>query len=286
MSTGTGMKPNDIRPETLPTLPEIAHKLLTLPLDTVDGEAQLLKLIGNDPVISSKIIGLANSSLFGAPIKISSISDAAMRLGLNTVKAVAIGIATMSVSGGARIGKFKPADLWAHSMAIAYSMHAISAAMPARVRPVDDSIFLAGLLHDMGYMALAHINPDVSDALFDAMKNIDLPLLETEREVAGMTHTEIGVALGHHWDLPEEIIAVMAYHHIPNDEKAQVGQPLVSMVNLAEKILPEFGLTASAESTISEQEWLDLGIDPARAERVIGQLQNVALMSKELSGIF
>lgn len=286
MSTGAGLKPNDIRPETLPTLPEIAHKLLTLPLNTVDGETQLLKLIGHDPIISSKIIGLANSSLFGAPLKLTSINDAAMRLGLNTVKSVAIGIATMSVSGDARAGKYKPADLWAHSMAIAYSMHAISAAMPARVRPVDDSIFLAGLLHDMGYMALAHINPRASDALFDAMKNIDRPLLDLEREVVGMTHTEIGVALGHHWDLPEEIIAVMAYHHTPNDEKAQVGQPLVSMVYLAEKILPEFGLAAPVESTIEDQEWLDLGIEPARAQRVIGQLQNVALMSKELSGIF
>ncbi|HEX5363126.1 MAG TPA: HDOD domain-containing protein, partial [Gallionella sp.] len=82
--------------ERLPAMPAIAHKLLALPLDTDAGEAQLIVLIEQDPQLSAKILGLANSPVMGVGRKVAGIKDAAMLLGFKRLKSVAIGIATMS----------------------------------------------------------------------------------------------------------------------------------------------------------------------------------------------
>lgn len=272
--------------DALPTMPVIAQKLLALPLDTEDGEAKLLKLIGLDPLISAKIIGLANTSLFGTPVKVASVGDAAMRLGLTRVKSVAIGIATMSTLTKLPEGQLKANDLWLHSMGIAVTMRTIARAMPVRVRPADDHIFLAGLLHDIGYMALGYLDTRASNELHTQLRaQPDRPILEIEQELLGVTHCEIGAQLGRHWDLPEEIIAVMRYHHTPDEEGAEEGQPLVSMVNIAERLLSEFGISEPVEKEVGEQEWRDMGIDPAKADDIRSQVKEVAAQAAELAGV-
>lgn len=285
MGIAVDLKINISKLNTLPAMPVIAQKLLALALDTDEGEAQLLKLIEQDPLIAAKIIGLANSPLFGSSRKVNSVSDASMLLGLTRVKSVAIGIATMSAVTKFPGGLLKANDLWLHSMAIALVMRAIARAMPARTRPLDDQIFLSGLLHDIGYMALSFLDTPASDALHSQLlANPDRPVVEIEQELIGMTHGEIGARLGLHWDLPEEIIAVMRYHHTPDNDQANAGQPLVSLVNLAERLLPGFGVAEQTEQAVSEEDWQKLGIDPEKAESIIEQIATIAEQAQQLAG--
>ena len=285
MSTAVDLKLNIAKLDTLPAMPAIARKLLTLALDTDEGEAQLLKLIEQDPLIAAKIIGLANSPMFGSSRIVSSVSDATMLLGLTRVKSVAIGIATMSAVTKFPGGLLKANDLWLHSMAVALVMRTIAKAMPARVRPLDDQIFLAGLLHDIGYMALSFLDTPASDALHIALQaNPERPVAEIEMELIGMTHGEIGARLALHWDLPEEIIAVMRYHHNPDDKEAMPGQPLVSLVAYAERLLPDFFIAELTGKEISEAEWMELGISPDKAEAIIEQITSIAEQAQQLAG--
>ncbi len=285
MGIAVDLKLNINKLNALPAMPAIAQKLLALALDTDEGETQLLRLIEQDPLIAAKIIGLANSPLFGASRKVNSVSDATMLLGLTRVKSVAIGIATMSAVTKFPGGLLKANDLWQHSMAIALAMRAIARAMPARTRPLDDQIFLAGLLHDIGYMALSFLDTPASDALHSQLQNNpEKPVLEIEQELIGMTHGEIGARLGQHWDLPEEIIAVMRYHHTPDNKQAEPGQPLVSLVNMAEKLLPDFGITEQTGHAISEEEWLALGITADKADEIVDKIASISEQAKELAG--
>ena len=285
MGTAVDLKINIAKLDTLPAMPAIAQKLLTLELDTDEGEAQLLKLIGQDPLISAKIIGLSNSAMFGASRKVTSIPDAAMLLGLTRVKSVAIGIATMSAVTKFPEGQLKANDLWMHSMAIALVMRVIARAMPARVRPLDDQIFLAGLLHDIGYMALSYLDTEASNALHTELQlHPERPTMEIEQELLGITHGEIGAHLGRHWDLPDEIVAVMRYHHTPDEKEAEAGQPLVSLVNFAERMLTAFGISEQTEHPISDEEWMELGIAPEKTEGMAEQIATVAEQAKQLSG--
>jgi HD-like signal output (HDOD) protein len=107
--------------------------------------------------------------------------------------------------------------------------------------------------------------------------------MEMEQELLGMTHCDIATQLGKHWGLPEEIIAVLHFHHSPDDEAAAEGQPLVNMINLVEKMLSEFGKHEATEQVISDQEWQDLGIDPIQADDIRIQISEVAEQAKNLA---
>ncbi|OGT15685.1 MAG: histidine kinase, partial [Gallionellales bacterium RIFOXYB12_FULL_54_9] len=259
--------------DSLPGMPAIAQKLLALALDTDEGEAQLLKLIEQDPIIAAKIIGLANSPMFGSSRKVNSVSDAAMLLGLTRVKSVAIGIATVSAITRIPEGVLKANDLWQHSIAVALVMRTLARAMPANNRPLDDVIFLAGLLHDIGFMALAYLNTDASDAVHTALlAQPERAIQDIEHELIGITHNAIGAQLARHWDLSEEIIAVIRYHHQPADKGAEAGQPLVTLVNFAEHLLADFGIVEHTGLELTEQDWQSLGIDPDKAEGLIEKI--------------
>jgi HD-like signal output (HDOD) protein len=256
---------------SLPALPVIAQKLMALKLESEEGEKQMLLLISQDPIISAKIIGLANSPLLGATRHISAVKDAAMLLGLNRVKSVAIGIAVMSLVSKP-IGRFDPQELWVHGMGVAFAMLPVVRAMPAGKRPQDDLIFLTGMLHDIGYLALAHVDTQRSDDLHTRMViEPDRLAIEVERELLEVTHDELGAELAQYWNLPGEIVAVIRYHHTPDVVEAAEAQPLAHIINITEKLLPMIGLREFAGNYVAAEEWLALGIDPNRADEIAEQ---------------
>lgn len=268
---------------SLPAMPVIAQKLLALKLDSDEGEKQMMLLIAQDPMISAKVIGLANSPLIGASRHITTVRDAAMLLGLTRVKSVATGIAVMSLVNQP-IGRFDPQELWMHNLGVAFAMLPVVRAMPAKNRPQDDMIFLAGMLHDIGYLALAHLDPKRSDDLHTRLViEENRPAIEVERELLEVTHDELGAELAKHWNLPEEIVAVIRYHHTPDVADAEPGQPLVRIVNIAERLIPSFGLREFVGHTIADSEWEALGIDPADADEIAAQAAEQAEQASQFA---
>jgi len=260
----------------LPAFPVIAQKLLALKLDTDQGEQQMMLLIAQDPLISARIIGLANSPLHGTSRKIDSANDAAMMLGLTRVKSVATGIAVMSLVSQP-IGRFDPQELWLHNMCVAFAMLPVVRAMPVAKRPPDDLIFLAGMLHDIGYLALAYLDPQRSDDLHTRMIiETDRLAIEVERELLELTHEELGAELAKHWNLPDDLVAAIRYHHAPDAQGAEETLPLARLINITEKLIPISGLHESVGYQIAAAEWAALGIDPDMADEISAQANEQA----------
>jgi putative nucleotidyltransferase with HDIG domain len=254
------------RLDSLPAMPVIAQKLLAIKLDTDQDEQQMLLLIAQDPLISAKIIGLANSPLFGVSRKISTVKDASLLLGLKKVHSVATGLALMSQMNKP-VGRLNIPALWEHNMGVAFAMLAIVSAMPAKMRVSDDLTFLAGMLHDVGYSVLAHLDVERSDELQTRMITEPNRLaVELEMEVVGLGHDELGAELARHWNLPEEIVTAIRFHH--DVQKSDAAQPLARIINLAEKLLSSSGFPELVDVTITPEDWLTLGIDPERREEI------------------
>ncbi|RFC31565.1 MAG: HDIG domain-containing protein [Candidatus Nitrotoga sp. MKT] len=271
--------------DALPAMPVIAQKLLALHINTDEDEREMLMLIEQDPQISAKIIGLSNSSIISSTRKSTSVKEAAVLLGMNRVKSVAISIAIMSLSTKVTTGKFQIQDLWLHSFGIAFAMIDIARAMPAKIRPKDDQVFLAGILHDIGYLALAFLDPKRSDDLHARLSaESDSPVLSVEQEMLGICHDELGAELARHWNLPDEIIAVLRYHHTPDAIEAAAGQPIVHMINLAEKLLASFGINEHVDTNISDEDWEILGIDPSKSEEISVQVAEQAEQAAAVYG--
>jgi HD-like signal output (HDOD) protein len=273
MNASLSFKQSIERVDCLPALPIIAQKILGLNLETTEGEGKLLELIVLDPLISAKLIGLSKSTLFGAPGMIASVKDAAMRLGMKTIKSVAIGIATMEALNKTTSSQLKKTDLWTHSISVAMAMKVLSKHMPASKRPLDDQMFMSGLLHDIGYIVVDHISPQTSDSILNQFgAENDEALLTIEKQILGLTHAEVGGKLAFAWDLADELVEVVRHHHSQSYAGSEVGQTLVRLVYLAERIITPFGVK-QASSTVDQVDWSGLGINLDNTEDIIVEVQ-------------
>jgi putative nucleotidyltransferase with HDIG domain len=273
--------------DNLPAMPLVAQKILRLPLDTLEGEKQLLKLIERDPQISARIIGLANSPLFGTSRKITSIPDASLMLGVNRIKSVSVGIAVMSTLNRKQTGQLNIQNLWLHSLGIAMAMCVLARAMPNGKRPPDDEVFFAGLLHDIGFMVLNHIDPERSNLLQSRLAaEPDRTITEIEAEVIDIGHGELGAQLAKHWALPDDIVAVLRYHHAPDATGADAGQPYIALINLAEKLWPSFGIFEHVGTEIRPQDWLELEIEPLRIEELAASVREQAELARQVAASY
>lgn len=272
--------------DVLPAMPVIAQKLLALKLDTEEGKRALLALIEEDPQISAKMLGLANSAATAASRNITTVRDAALLLGFKRIQSVATGIAVLSMMTQKRTGKLNMQDLWLHSLGIAYAMLSIARCMPENLRPSDDQIFLAGLLHDIGYLALAVLDPECSDRLHGRIAaEPQCPSLEIELEIAGLSHDELGAELGRHWGLPEEFIAALRHHHRPG-ACGTAGSPLARMIYIAEKLLHSTGFEKLSTEAATAEDWGALGIPPARAREAAALAEEQAEQAMQFAVAF
>jgi HD-like signal output (HDOD) protein len=169
-------------------------------------------------------------------------------------------------------------------MAVALAMDALSHAMPRAMRPADEEIYLAGLLHDIGFLVLEYIEPELSNQ-FHARLLAEGGLQDVEVEAAmlEMNHCELGALLAERWNLTATIVAVLRLHHTSGVAMEVPGQPLIAMMNLAEKLLPTFDVREELSPDITIEEWQALGVDAARVEEVEAAMR---LRAKEVSAAF
>ena len=261
MSYSTNLRQTVDLLESLPAMPKIAQEILSIPMASDDSNDRLLKLIEKDPAISARIVGLSNSPLFGTSKKIMSVHDAAAVLGINRIKMIAMSFAMVSSMSSNRGGSLDIIHLWQHSMAVALAMDELAHAMPKEIRPPDEEIYLAGLLHDIGFLVLQYIDPELSNRFHARIAaEPSRPLEEIENEMLDIGHSELGALLAQHWNLAEVIVAVLRHHHTCKEVLSQGVLPLIIMADLAERLLPTFGGMEPVSEIIEQEEWKTLGI--------------------------
>lgn len=260
--------------DALPSIPSIAQEILSLNTHTDEGLRALLNLVNNDPLILAKIIGMANSPLFGSGRKILNLNDSVPLLGTNRISMIALNFALQSSLTGKQSGVLKTQRLWQHSLAVAMTMDILAHFMPNDKRPSDNEIYLVGLLHDIGYLVLKHVDSKLSNQLHTRIAaEPDGVFKEIEREtLSGLDHGELGSMLAQHWKLPESIIATLKYHNRIDEALDSDVKQLVAMIVLAEKLLPVFEIAEHANRNVSIEEWQFLNIDPMRANEIIDKV--------------
>jgi HD-like signal output (HDOD) protein len=210
----------------LPPVSIVAQRLLTMLTDEDVEVEDVARVIEMDPGLSARVIGLACSAYFGSPQPIYTVKDAILKvLGLNMVKGVAVSLA---VSGGFQVERCSAFDIgryWTAAMLTAdMAMRLAPALSAAKVapteRPTPETAYLSGLLHNLGLMALTHLFPEHMARVFSSVESqTGGELVTKERERMGVDHHEAGSWLAHRWQLPTEVVIVMAHHHEPGYRK-------------------------------------------------------------------
>ncbi len=198
------------RAENLPSLPAVVADILRLSRSDDVSMEQLADIIQTDPALTARLLRLVNSSLFGLAHEVSSIQQAITLLGLRTVEMVAVGFALADVIGNRMEEGFDYEGFWRRSLATA-----VAARLLARRAGLDlaEEAFVAGLVSDLGTLAIWRGAPEVYRALLELREQTGRELTEVETELLGVTHARIGGNLLRHWELPQVICAAVGAHH-------------------------------------------------------------------------
>ncbi|MBI3860632.1 MAG: HDOD domain-containing protein [Planctomycetia bacterium] len=194
----------------LPTLPIVALKLIELSRSPSTEVSEIVATIKTDPAIVARLMKAANSSFFGLSSKVKSIEQAVVLMGTTAVTALALGFSLVDPS--TRQGPLGEAytSYWLQSAVQA--MAAKRLAVRTRTANQDD-LFLAGLLVDLGRLAMLKTIPREYQPVIATAQEQQQSLVETESLLLGFTHVEIGVQMMQRWGLPEALVKTAAVHH-------------------------------------------------------------------------
>jgi putative nucleotidyltransferase with HDIG domain len=215
----------------MPAFPPSVYRILKLTSDINCEPKDLVRVIDLDPVLTLKLLQLVNSPYFGLSRQISSIKQAVVFVGINTMKNLALTIAPLEMLSRDHLSSPHLENLRAHAIAVAViTKHLARCIGISEVNSTD--FFVAGLLHDFGKMALYRFIPDdYNKALLLAAKQ-QIPLHKAEKIILNVDHMQIGALLGDKWCLPTEFVACMRHHHTWDPIQSTVLQECVYTANI------------------------------------------------------
>ncbi len=174
------------------------------------GLKELADVIRGDVAFASEILTLANCALFATRAEITTILQAVALLGLNRVKGIAM---TVGLKSYLTDSLKMPALVacWRHSLACAIVCEDLAFAC----RMEHDAAYLAGLLHDIGRLALSVVEPVTYAELIREADEGPVDVRSRERELFGLDHCEAGKWLAQQWKIPARFAEVAERHHEP-----------------------------------------------------------------------
>lgn len=196
--------------DELPTLPSIVYELSQVIADPMSSTSDIEKIMANDQSMTTKVLRLANSAYYAIPGGVSSLQRAIAYIGYDAVHQLVLSasiIQALSTSGPMR---FDLNQFWKHAVGVAMASETVARFVHYRT-PSD--LFTAGLVHDMGKVAIYIVAPELFLNSIDAAKAKSLSLHQAEVEFGFPKHTEVGHQLATRWRLPAHIRAVVQHHH-------------------------------------------------------------------------
>ena len=196
--------------DNLPSLPTVALQVLRMTQSDDFSVLDLARIVQQDPALTSKILRVVNSSLFGMSRRIASVQQAMVILGLRSVKVIVLSFSLVDVWRRERCEAFDYARYWRRSL----TMAVLSRLLAERTdRALTEECMVSGLLADIGILASVHCASDLYLEADLKYRNTREPLSTVERSVLGCSHEEMTAALLNQWGLPQNLSAAVLSHH-------------------------------------------------------------------------
>jgi putative nucleotidyltransferase with HDIG domain len=243
--------------EDLPSLPAVVMELLSS-IDQEDVDISVLaKKVSHDQALTAKTLRLANSSLYGLQVKVTTIQQAITFLGFQTTRNLITAAAVTGCFADGKCPGFDDKAFWRHSIATA----ACCKVLARRMRFNQDYAFTAGLLHDIGRLVLVSSHPELYQRVIARRAELDCTTLEAEREVLGVDHVAAGVALAEHWNFSDTMRLAIAHHHDPDTAGAGFLATIVHVANAVVHALDVAREPNDLVPPVSSIAWTALGLN-------------------------
>jgi HD-like signal output (HDOD) protein len=202
------------RMTSLPSLPTVYAQLVKSLENEEISSRELGEIIAQDVGMTTKVLQLANSAFFGLQRHIASPSDAAVYLGVDTIRALTLSTSVFSAFRQTMLTEAFIERLQRHSLATGTLATAIAKGENL-AKNVCDSSLIGGFLHDVGKLVLAVNCSADYEAIIAAEQDNPGATYQLEQETFGSTHAEIGAYLLWLWGLPDAVCQAVAFHHNP-----------------------------------------------------------------------
>jgi diguanylate cyclase (GGDEF)-like protein len=221
-----------VRAGELYSLPSVAMKVLALTESPKVDVRALKQCIENDPALTSRILRVVNSSLFGLPREISDLNQALALLGIKPLKLLVLGF-SLPDNMFAEVESTVLARYWRRALTRAVAARELCDALWRRE---GDEAFIAGLLLDVGILVLVRDLGEPYIRFLDRVYAERRSLAELERSSLGFTHVQLSAGLLNGWNLPEAIVRAIAASEKPETiaTLSEREQRLASVVRLAD----------------------------------------------------
>ena len=292
--------------DSLPTLPAIATRLLSLTADDEARARDVVDLIAADPALTAKVLSLCRSADRGLHEEVVTIERAVVLLGFNAIRSAVLSVKVFEAfnarrtSGDTNAARGAAADdapsqeisfdreaFWTHSLAVAILAEQIAAATEHR-RDLDPSeAFVCGLLHDVGKLALDHVLPKSFNRVIESTEINQGNIAEYERRIIGLDHHTAGKRLAEQWGLPHRLQDCIWLHATPYDTLPKLEhQRLIGLITLADLLARRHHVGYSGNHTFTQQRdvLMDrLDLRPAAVDRAVERLhQELEIRGKAL----
>lgn len=218
------------RVHELPTLSAVAMQVNSMLEDLNTSAQDLALVIEKDHAIVPKLLKLVNSAFFGFKNKVSNIAHAVMLMGFNTVRNTVVSISVIdSFANQGQNSGFDIVGAWRHAITVGVVSQYLDRMTGGRFH---DTVFTAGLIHDIGKLIMLKYYEDRFFEVIKAMQENEEPFSNAELRQFPISHTVIGARLAMQWKLPEILSMVIAYHHKP--EKSGPDNALPMLIHTAD----------------------------------------------------
>ena len=251
----------------LPSLPAAALKVMKEAESSTSNASSIAQILAQDQALSARVLRLANSAYYGLTRKVTNLQESVVVLGMRCVRNLCMVAATYPWMSRKLDGYcLGPRDLWTHSFGTA-----LGAQLFARLSKKcnEDHAFTAGLLHDIGKVALSVWLENKTSMVAQYANQAGIPFDQAERRILGYDHCEVGEHLAINWNLPEEIVRAVRWHHDPNG--LETPSAIVDCVHLGLYLTMSMGFGLGGDGMqyeFCEDSFTRLGINHSDIDRI------------------
>lgn len=266
----------------LPTLPRTALKITTLVNDPKASAKDLSKIITDDQVLTARLLRLVNSSFYGFPQKISTVTNAIVLLGFDAIRNLLLTTSIFSLfSDKQKIGDIPLEQYWDHSLGCAIGSKVIGSQIACEK---IEELFVAGLLHDIGKIVMVQFLPDKLERINEMVNNEKMLMVEAEETVLGFTHAQIGQLLAQRWNLPSKLVDIIALHHLP--DQSTIFSRETAIIHLADILCRSLMLGYGGDRFVPPLNPMAWDILNIKQDKIRVIMEEIEKSFFELKGIF
>jgi HD-like signal output (HDOD) protein len=191
------------QPNALPAAPKLVQELISSFNDDDVSVHDIAVKVATDPVLSVRLLRLANSALYNAARSVKTTNDAVLMLGFSTVRTVVI--SSSMVDGFKSAPGIDLKQFWRFSLNTAV----VAKWLAARVGEDPELAFTIGMMHGIGQLVIHVALPEKAAKLDSAVNPFDAQRFDAELKMLGYNYADVGAELAMRWNFPDAISAAI-----------------------------------------------------------------------------